>query len=153
MTFHYTLRDPTFVFYSAHFIVKDKERETLHGHSYHVELGITSNKQLGAEKIERVKQAVSRVCSELTCKFLLPAKSEHLSVERIEGDNYQVKVWGKATYVFPIQTCLELPLAYSSAEMLAEYIFSRVRREENIADASVTVRVYEKEGQGAHCRL
>lgn len=153
MTFHYSLRDPAFVFYSAHFIVKDHERESLHGHSYRVGLTLTSSKPLEAARIGRIRTAVAEVCSELSCKFLLPAKSQYLNVEQIEGNHYQLKVWGKPTYVFPIETCLQLPLAYSSAEMLAEYILDHLVREESNADIAITVHVFEKEGQGADCKL
>ena len=152
MAFHYSLRDPAFVFYSAHFIVKDQERESLHGHSYRVELSLTSSRPLEALRIGAIRLIVAKVCSELSCKFLLPAKSQHLSYERIEGNHYQLKVWGKPTYVFPIETCLQLPLAYSSAEMLSEYILDCLKDERG-ADIAITVGVFEKEGQGACCKL
>ena len=153
MAYQYALRDPEFVFYSAHFIILPKEREFLHGHTYRAEAMICSQQELGVETVERVKEALKHICKELSHKFLLPAKSEYMQVVPLDPENYQISLWGKPTYVLPKGVCLSLPISYSSAELLAEYIIHRIQSMGILTKATVEVVVFERDGQAATCRL
>ena len=151
MAYTYKLAHPAFLFHSAHFIVTGKDRESMHGHSYRVEVEISSKEQIEKAWLERVADEVAKTCKELHCKFILPLKTANLKCRERDEAHYEVEVWGKSTYIFPKSFCAPLPIEYSSAEMLSWYLSHRISRSHTLASAHLTLRVYEKEHQQAAC--
>jgi 6-pyruvoyltetrahydropterin/6-carboxytetrahydropterin synthase len=120
------------VFASAHFITfRGHQCETLHGHNYRV--GVAVEGSVDAEAFfvldfSILKQITRRFVDEIDHKVLLPTQNPKLSFHE-DGDRMRVDYFGKPTYVFPTRDCALLPIQNSTAEMLAQYLGTRVRDE------------------------
>jgi 6-pyruvoyltetrahydropterin/6-carboxytetrahydropterin synthase len=120
------------VFASAHFITfRGHQCESLHGHNYRVGVaveGSVDSECLFVLDFSVLKQITRRLVDEIDHKVLLPALNPKLGY-REEGDRLAVDYFGQPTYVFPKSDCAMLPIQNSTAEMLAQYLGSRVRDE------------------------
>lgn len=120
------------VFASAHFITfRGHQCETLHGHNYRV--GVAVEGSVDAEcrfvlDFSVLKQIARGLVDTVDHKVLLPTLNPKLSF-REDGDRLAVDYFGKPTYVFPRSDCALLPIQNSTAEMLAQYLGTRVREE------------------------
>lgn len=120
------------VFASAHFITfRGHQCESLHGHNYRV--GIAVEGSVDAEAFfvldfSILKQITRRFVDEIDHKVLLPTENPKLAYHE-EGDRVRVDYFGEPTYVFPKRDCALLPIQNSTAEMLAQYLGTRVRDE------------------------
>ena len=122
------------VFASAHFITfRGHQCESLHGHNYRV--GVAVEGAVDAECLlvldfSVLKKITRRLVDEIDHKVLLPTRNPKLSYREEEGrDRLAVDYFGVPTYVFPKRDCALLPIQNSTAEMLAQYLGSRVREE------------------------
>ncbi|CAN5751306.1 6-pyruvoyl tetrahydropterin synthase family protein [soil metagenome] len=120
------------VFASAHFITfRGHQCETLHGHNYRVGVAVEGSvdpETLFVLDFSVLKQITRRLVDEIDHKVLLPKLNPKLSY-RDEGDRLAVDYFGEPTYVFPRADCILLPIPNSTAEMLAQYLGTRVREE------------------------
>lgn len=120
------------VFASAHFITfRGHQCESLHGHNYRV--GVAVEGAVDAECLfvldfSVLKQITRRLVDEIDHKVLLPTLNPKLAY-REDGDRIAVDYFGKPTYVFPRSDCALLEIQNSTAEMLAQYLGTRVRDE------------------------
>lgn len=118
------------VFASAHFITfRGHQCESLHGHNYRVGVaveGTVDSECLFVLDFSVLKQITRRLVDEIDHKVLLPALNPKLGY-REEGNQLAVDYFGEPTYVFPKTDCAMLPIQNSTAEMLAQYLGSRVR--------------------------
>jgi 6-pyruvoyltetrahydropterin/6-carboxytetrahydropterin synthase len=120
------------VFASAHFITfRGHQCETLHGHNYRV--GVAVEGSVDAECLfvldfSILKQIARRFVDEIDHKVLLPTQNPKLAYHE-DGDRVRVDYFGEPTYVFPKRDCALLPIRNSTAEMLAQYLGTRVRDE------------------------
>lgn len=120
------------VFASAHFITfRGHQCETLHGHNYRVGVaveGTVEPETLFVLDFSVLKQITRKLVDEIDHKVLLPKQNPKLAF-RQEGDRIAVDYFGRPTYVFPRADCALLPISNSTAEMLAQYLGTRVRDE------------------------
>jgi 6-pyruvoyltetrahydropterin/6-carboxytetrahydropterin synthase len=120
------------VFASAHFITfRGHQCESLHGHNYRVGVaveGTVDSECLFVLDFSVLKQITRQLVDEIDHKVLLPALNPKLGY-REEGSRLAVDYFGEPTYVFPKSDCAMLPIQNSTAEMLAQYLGSRVRDE------------------------
>jgi 6-pyruvoyltetrahydropterin/6-carboxytetrahydropterin synthase len=147
------------VFASAHFITfRGHQCETLHGHNYRVGVaveGTVDSETLFVLDFSVLKQIARRLVDEIDHKVLLPKENPKLSY-REEGQRIAVDYFGEPTYVFPRADCAILPIPNSTAEMLAQYLGTRVRDE--LASSGyrhldlLEVEVEENYGQSATWR-
>jgi 6-pyruvoyltetrahydropterin/6-carboxytetrahydropterin synthase len=147
------------VFASAHFITfRGHQCETLHGHNYRV--GVAVEGSLDAEAFfvldfSVLKQVTRRFVDEIDHKVLLPTQNPKLAFHE-DGDRLRVDYFGQPAYVFPRRDCALLPIQNSTAEMLAQYLGSRVRDELNGSGYShltlLELEVEENYGQSATYR-
>jgi 6-pyruvoyltetrahydropterin/6-carboxytetrahydropterin synthase len=120
------------VFASAHFITfRGHQCETLHGHNYRA--GVAVEGSLDAETMfvldfSVLKQITRKLVDEIDHKVLLPTQNPKLAF-REEGNRIAVDYFGNPAYVFPRADCALLPIPNSTAEMLAQYLGTRVRDE------------------------
>ena len=75
-----------------------------------------------------LKQVTRKLVDEIDHKVLLPQHNPKLAF-REEGGRIAVDYFGEPTYVFPRADCAILPIPNTTAEMLAQYLGSRVRDE------------------------
>ena len=120
------------VFASAHFITfRGHQCESLHGHNYRV--GVAVEGAVDAECLfvldfSVLKQITRHLVDEIDHKVILPMRNPKLAFHE-EGDRIAVDYFGKPTYVFPRTDCALLDIQNSTAEMLAQYLGTRVRDE------------------------
>jgi len=147
------------VFASAHFITfRGHQCETLHGHNYRV--GVAVEGSVDAECLfvldfSILKQIARRFVDEIDHKVLLPTQNPKLAYHE-DGDRVRVDYFGEPTYVFPKRDCALLPIRNSTAEMLAQYLGTRVRDELSRGGYShltvLELEVEENYGQSATYR-
>ena len=120
------------VFASAHFITfRGHQCESLHGHNYRVGVaveGAVDSECLFVLDFSVLKRIVRSRVDEIDHKVLLPQHNPKLAF-REEGNRLAVDYFGEPTYVFPRADCVLLPIPNTTAEMLAQYLGSRVRDE------------------------
>ena len=131
-------------FSSAHFVISEGECEALHGHNYTVELHIQGElDELGmVMDFRQAKRTVSIICKTLDHKVLLPGLSSSISV-LTEDASLTVQVEQKK-YVFPVEDCVVLPIASTTAELLATYIRNQLE-----FPPTIKVKVCVSEGSGS----
>ena len=144
------------VFASAHFITfRGHQCETLHGHNYRV--GVAVEGELDDEAFfvldfSVLKQIARRHVDAIDHKVLLPTENPKLSYHE-DGDRVRVDYFGEPAYVFPRRDCAMLPIQNSTAEMLAQYLGTRVRDElrrlEHTHVTLLELEVEENYGQSA----
>ena len=131
-TFRVEVTKDYLVFASAHFITfKGHQCESLHGHNYRVGVAVEGSvdpETLFVLDFSVLKQITRRLVDEVDHKVLLPADNPKLGF-RNEHDRLTVDYFGEPTYVFPRRDCVLLPIPNTTAEMLAQYLGSRVRDE------------------------
>ena len=158
-TFRVQVSKDYLVFASAHFITfRGHQCESLHGHNYRV--GIAVEGSVDAEAFfvldfSILKQIARRFVDEIDHKVLLPTRNPKLSYHQ-DGDRVRVDYFGTPTYVFPTRDCAMLPIQNSTAEMLAQYLGTRVRDELNSGGHThltlLELEVEENYGQSATYR-
>jgi 6-pyruvoyltetrahydropterin/6-carboxytetrahydropterin synthase len=145
------------VFCAGHFITYDgHECESLHGHNYRAAAGLEGGLDANSYVFDftRLKRGLKAVVDRLDHKMLLPAESALIRVER-QGDHVQAAYKGKR-YVFPASDVVLLPIANTTAEMLAQWIARELR--EQLRDTlppgltALEVEVEESFGQRAFYR-
>ena len=142
-------------FAAAHFITfRGHTCESLHGHNYRV--GVTVAGPIDPEchfvvDFAVLKQIVRALVNSLDHRVLLPTRNPKL-VYRHAGGMTLVDYLGELTYQFPDRDCAMLPVANSTAEMLAEWIAGEVARELGTAGCpfdELEIEVEESTGQSA----
>ena len=120
------------VFASAHFITfRGHQCETLHGHNYRVGVAVEGTVEPETAFVldfSVLKQLTRRLVDEIDHKVLLPQLNPKLAI-REDGGRITVDYFGEPTYVFPRADCALLPIQNSTAEMLAQYLGTRMRDE------------------------
>jgi 6-pyruvoyltetrahydropterin/6-carboxytetrahydropterin synthase len=118
------------VFASAHFITfRGHQCETLHGHNYRVGVAVegsvdaecpssSTSASSSRSRAGSWTRSTTRCCSRPEPEAALPE----------DGDRVRVDYLG-SLYVFPKHDCALLPIRNSTAEMLAQYLGTRVRDE------------------------
>ncbi len=114
------------VFCAAHFITYGGRCERLHGHNYHVAVeahGPLDDDQLVIDFIA-VRDALREIVAGLDHVVLLP--TEHPELRVVEDGGEVVATLGERRWVFPRGDCRLLPLANTTAELLARLIGQRL---------------------------
>lgn len=140
-----------FQFCSAHFCVFPGQREELHGHNYrvYVELRGTVDDLGYVAEFGWLKGIIRQLVATLDHRVLIAADCPALSVERVGG---QLTVrWQTDCWSFPEGDVVVLPVANTTAELLAGYLWQEIRNRLPTTEgwASLTVEVEETPGQRA----
>ncbi len=138
--------DERMSFSSAHFVADERGVEKLHGHNYSVTVEVEGPLDGHGMVIDfrELRRQVISICEELDHRVLLPADSHVIEV-RSQGTEVTVRSQGRR-YVFPADDCVILPIGATTAELLAEYIYSRI---ELAPGLRMTVCVSESPGSTA----
>lgn len=144
-------------FNAAHFITFAGACENLHGHNFHVRVQASGDNTADAFVVDFVEltRLAREVCAALHDRVLLPGRSEEVRIEREDG-MVRAAACGKR-FVFPEENCAVLPIANTTAEMLAWHIGEELVRalERNAAAGhlrELEVAVEEADRQWGICR-
>lgn len=154
-TFRVTVSKDYLVFSSAHFITfRGHTCESLHGHNYRV--GVTVEGPIDDECLFVVdfailKRIVRSYVDTIDHRVLLPTRNPKLAY-RTEGAMTYVEYFGLQTYQFPTKDCAMMPIANTTAEMIAEWLATKVRDDLAKEGAKLTflsIEIEESFGQTA----
>jgi len=144
-------------FSAAHFIAYPGFREPLHGHNYQV--GVKIEGPLGSMgyvlDFGVIKKLLKEIVDKLDERTIIPVNSDCL---RIEREALKMRVWYEQDeFVFPLTDVAMLPIAHSSAEELARFIWSELHSalsaQQDLKDVlTMEVSVAEGPGQAASFR-
>lgn len=154
--FQVRLAKERLVFSAAHFITYgDDVCEPLHGHNYHVSAQIEGPLEKNSYVVDFifVRDALQEFVAELDHRMLLPLQHPTIRVATQEGPQApEVLVeHGARRWIFPASDCVLLPVANTTAEMLARYLatrlLERLAAELAISPTRLRVEVDECDGQ------
>jgi 6-pyruvoyltetrahydropterin/6-carboxytetrahydropterin synthase len=116
-------------FAAAHMATFHGDLEPLHGHNYDVIVEIDGELTDDAWVWDfgDLKRTAKAIVDELDHKFLLQAESSLLDIE--EGARDWTIRFNHRRYVFPREDVVALPVANTTAELLAEWIAGRLVQE------------------------
>ncbi|MEM8944792.1 MAG: 6-pyruvoyl tetrahydropterin synthase family protein [Planctomycetota bacterium] len=156
--YHVKLEKERLVFSAAHFITyADDICEPLHGHNYHVSAEIHGELDDNQYVIDFIalRDTLQTIVDELDHRMLLP--TGHPTIRVDSSDNEVEVTHGERRWVFPAADCTVLPIANTTAELLAKYIgnqlLDRLEQRYQMRPADVRIGVDECDGQWAFCHL
>ncbi len=151
-TYHVRVEKESLVFSAAHFITLGGNIcERLHGHNYGVaaELAGPLDENHYVVDFIFVRDALFEITRELDHRVLLPTEHDEIKLEQTSTEvtaRFQDRRW-----VFPRQDCALLPIANTTAELLATFIahrlLDRFTTEKMPSPASLSIAVDENRGQ------
>ena len=115
------------VFCSGHFITYDGDHcERLHGHTYRAAVEVEDDLDANHYVVDFIalKDMTRAITDTLDHRVLLAARSERIGIED-DGTNWRVVYRGRR-WSFPKDECVLLPIASTTAELLAEYVGDRL---------------------------
>jgi len=157
------LEKAAFTFSAAHFITYGGGVcEPLHGHNYRVAIEAEGPLDENAYVLDFVatRDALAAITAGLDHRVLLPTDHAAIRVERVTGPaggEEVVATFGDRRWVFPAAECVLLPVANTTAELLADWLGRRLL--ETLAErgspvpTGLTVAIDECDGQVGVCRL
>ena len=140
------------VFSAAHFITyRGDVCEPLHGHNYHVAAEVHGPLDENSYVIDFIalRDALEELVKELDHHMLLP--TEHPTIAVDEDENAVSVTHDQRRWVFPRQDCVLLPVANTTAELLAQYLGDRLlatlSERLGVRPSRLTVEIDECDGQ------
>ena len=115
------------VFSAAHFITfNGNVCERLHGHNYRVEAEICGELDENSYVIDfiAVRDELTKLTDELDHHMLLP--TEHPLIHVVAGDREVEVRFEDRRWIFPRIDCVLLPIANTTAELLAKHLAERL---------------------------
>jgi 6-pyruvoyltetrahydropterin/6-carboxytetrahydropterin synthase len=116
------------VFCSGHFITYEGDQcERIHGHNYRAAVEAEGDLDENHYVIDFIalKDMTKAIVDELDHRMLLPTRSRHIHLHE-DGLNYRV-TYRDRYWSFPREECALVPIANTTAELLADYIAGRLR--------------------------
>ena len=157
------------VFSAAHFITFNGNIcERLHGHNWRLDVTIVGALDENHYVFDFIalRDAAMKIVGELDHRVLLPERHEQIVVTQL-NDNREVQAtFEERRWIFPAEDCVILPIANTTAELIAQWIGHRligdldltknpeadqirVSVEENFGQwATVTIRTSEDDDSG-----
>lgn len=146
------------VFSAAHFItIGDDFCERLHGHNWRVAARVDGTLDANGYVFDFIalRDTLQKLVDKLDHRMLLP--TEHPRI-RVESDEREVLVTFDARrWIFPREECMLLPIAQTTAELLARWLGEQWLDSDAVLSAGtgnltrLEVRVEENFGQWASC--
>ena len=127
----YTVRvtKDTLVFSAGHFITFNGDHcERVHGHNYRVAVEVDGGLDENHYVFDFIalRDLTKAIVDELDHRMLLPSESQLIRIED-DGDNWLAR-YKDRRWSFPKEECVLLPVANTTAELLADTIGDRLRQ-------------------------
>ena len=144
-----------FNFAASHFMIfENGSREPLHGHNYRVMVKGETPELKGDMVFDflDIKPIVRQVCDSLDHKLLIPKECPRLRID-VADRNTVITTPDESVFSIPSTDVLLLPIANSSAELIAVHLAQEIRRlvfdKHGFAFTTLEVEVEETPGQSA----
>ena len=118
------------VFCSGHFITYHGDQcERIHGHNYRVAVEVEDDLDVDHYVFDFIalRDLTRAIVDELDHRMFLPTKSDLIRLEE-DGPNWLVRYQDRR-WSFPRNECALIPVANTTAELLADHIAGRLRAE------------------------
>lgn len=152
------LQKEQLTFSAAHFITfAGNICERLHGHNYGVKCEVVGELDENGYVVDFIalRDALQEITKSLDHHVLLPTEHQAIKVQT-EGDEVIARFESKR-WVFPAEDCVLLPIANTTAELLAHYIGQQMIEQSNGWRSStiqqIVISVDENQGQWGSCQL
>jgi 6-pyruvoyltetrahydropterin/6-carboxytetrahydropterin synthase len=142
-SYHVRIEKERLVFNAAHFITYAGDIcEPIHGHNFRVYAevhGPLDENQYVVDFIT-LRDALQDIVDKLDHRVLLPTDHPTIKVtEQTGGEAGEIlATYGRRRWIFPRQDCMLLPIANTTAELLASYIASQLKTALGAAMASIS---------------
>lgn len=157
-TYHVRLTKEHLIFSAAHFITFNGNIcERLHGHNYRVFAEVYGPLDENQYVIDFIalRDTLKEITTELDHHMLLPTEHPEIQVTSQE-DEIEV-TFEDRRWVFPQGDCILLPVANTTAELLARYLgkelLDRLEKRTGARPQRLVIGVDENEGQWGICEL
>lgn len=157
-TYHVRVSKEAMVFSAAHFLTFNGDQiERLHGHNYTVAAEVFGQLDENHYVIDFIalRDTLQKIAQRLDHYTLLPLKHPLIKVVATEEEvevTFREKRW-----IFPRGDCVLLPIANTTAELIARYIGLQLRdalqKRTGVLPALMRIEVDERFGQLAVCEL
>jgi 6-pyruvoyltetrahydropterin/6-carboxytetrahydropterin synthase len=117
----------TLVFSAGHFITYNGDHcERIHGHNYRVAVEVEDALDENHYVFDFIalRDLTQAIVAELDHRMLLPTQSARIRLED-DGPNVRAR-YKERSWSFPREECVLLPIANTTAELLADYIAGRL---------------------------
>ncbi|GAB5443866.1 MAG: 6-pyruvoyl tetrahydropterin synthase family protein [Fuerstiella sp.] len=148
------------VFSAAHFITfNGNVCERLHGHNWRLDVAVTGDLDENSYVFDFIalRDACAAIVSELDHRVLLPQDHPAIQVQSICDGREVQATFEDRRWIFPQEDCRILPIANTTAELIAHWIGKRLIRDLKLNDEprlmQLSVAVEENFGQWATVRL
>ena len=158
-----SLEKDNLVFSAAHFITFNGNIcEQLHGHNYRVKCKVFGPLDENGYVIDFIalRDNLMAVIATLDHRMLLPTAHPTIKVVVDQPNEGEVLVtFEEKRWIFPVEDCVLLPIANTTAELLAQHIgrqlIEQLKKSENVSETihSLEVSVDENRGQWASVSL
>lgn len=146
------------VFSAAHFITFNGNIcERLHGHNWRVKVEVAGPLDENGYVFDFIalRDETQKIVLELDHHMLLPTQHPRIHVT---SDDREVMVhFGDRRWIFPMEDCVLLPIANTTAELMARWVAGRLRDVLHGIDGhhveTLRVDIEENFGQWARCEL
>ncbi len=150
--FRVSLEKDNLVFSAAHFITFNGDVcESLHGHNYRVKCEVVGPLDENGYVVDFIalRDSLTEIVGGLDHHVLLPTNHPMISVSE-DGDEVLV-TFREKRWIFPADNCVLLPIANTTAELMAEFIGQQLkdRTRDKFGDSikKLIVAVDENRGQ------
>ena len=157
-TYHVRLTKEYLIFSAAHFITFNGTIcERLHGHNYRVFAEVYGPLDENQYVIDFIalRDTLKEITTELDHHMLLP--TEHPQIQVAAGEDEVEVTFQDRRWVFPEGDCILLPVANTTAELLARYLgnelLDRLEKRTGVRPQRLVLGVDENEGQWGVCEL
>ena len=157
-TYHVRLEKEHLIFSAAHFITFNGNIcERLHGHNYRVFAEVYGPLDENQYVIDFIalRDTLKEITTELDHHMLLP--TEHPQIQVAAGEDEVEVTFQDRRWVFPKGDCILLPVANTTAELLARYLgnelLDRLEKRTGVRPQRLVLGVDENEGQWGVCEL
>ena len=150
--FRISLEKDNLVFSAAHFITFNGDVcESLHGHNYRVKCEVVGPLDENGYVVDFIalRDALAEIVATLDHHVVLP--TEHPLIKVSQDDDEVLVTFREKRWIFPVDNCVMLPIANTTAELMAGYIggqlMERTREKFGNSIAKLIVSVDENRGQ------
>ena len=156
--FSVLLEKEQLIFSAAHFITfAGNICESLHGHNYRVRCEVFGKLDENGYVVDFIalRDALNGLVRRMDHKVLLPTLHPEIRVKVDDGNDEVLVTYEQRRWVFPYDNCLLLPIANTTAELIARFMIGELKaiRDDRLDQAidKISLGVDENEGQWGVC--
>ena len=157
-TFRVCLEKDNLVFSAAHFITFNGNIcESLHGHNYRVKCEVVGPLDENGYVVDFIalRDGLREIVATLDHHVVLPR--DHSMIKVVDDGKEVIATFEKKRWVFPSEDCVILPIANTTAELMASYIAKELIEKTRASFGSeierLVVAVDENRGQWGVCEV